>query len=280
MEITDSLPEDLHEVFSDGNSSSCSEEDSPNSSDEDYSGVGDPEKREVKLAITEVLARSNYEQAGREVEEEPDKITVAGNAKLMKSEVETLLDKIVTSLDLPYQPSQFQRVAVNTLCCQKNLVLVSPTGSGKMDVPLLSILVMREIMKNDKGVCIITQPLTSIINSKIDNKICKVASLSMAGSLKVSTRSEEYSEDASLSCNLTELLDGRYPVLMGHPESFDSNLGQHILRELQRQCTKVAFKTLCLFFILGLIMYHLQLKTSKIWSTNLHKGDGKSPSTE
>ena len=235
MDLTEGFQADPHGIFSDEyeSNSSCSEDDS-HSENEEIGDDGVQEKIEVKLAITEALAKRNYIDAGEEIKEEPDKITVAGNAGLMNYKVDLILDKLVNKLDLPYKPSDFQRVAVNTLCCQKNLVLVSPTGSGKMDVPLLSVLVMREKLNNDKGVCVITQPLTSIINSKLDNKIFKVASLSMTGSLKVSTRDEETNEDASLSCDLEDLLEGRYPALMGHPESFDSSLGQHILRELQR----------------------------------------------
>ena len=99
-----------------------------------------------------------------------------------------------------------------------------------MDVPLLSILVLREKLKNSKGVAIVTQPLTSIMNSKMVNRICDVAVLSMAGNLKTSCSEE----DAELSCDVADILDGRYPVLLGHPESFDSPLGQHILKELQK----------------------------------------------
>ena len=144
--------------------------------------------------------------------------------------MDEVLDRIVSELNLPYKPSEFQRVAVNTLGMQNNLVLVSPTGSGKMDVPLLAALVLRERLNISKGVAIVTQPLTSIMNEKIRNKICGVATLSMTGTLKTS----KDDDDASLSCDLQDLLDGRFPVLMGHPESFDSDLGQHILRELQK----------------------------------------------
>ena len=96
-----------------------------------------------KLGISKALAIANYLAAGTEVEEESDRITVNGNAELISPEVDAILDEIVVDLDLPYKPSDFQRVAVNCVGMQKNLVLVSPTGSGKMDVPLLSALVLR-----------------------------------------------------------------------------------------------------------------------------------------
>ena len=212
----DSGEEDINEAF-------CGEM-SEDESEIDQSGA--------RLGINESLARANYEAAGTEVDEELDRITVAGNLQLLNKDVDEILDRIVTELDLPYKPSEFQRVAVNTLGNQHNLVLISPTGSGKMDVPLLAALVLRERLNICKGVAIVTQPLTSIMNEKLHNKICEVATLSMTGTLKTSSKDDD--DDASLSCDLEELLGGRYPVLMGHPESFDSNLGQHILRELQK----------------------------------------------
>ena len=189
------------------------------------------EDKEDKLGISEELARKNYIAAGTEVEEEKDRITVAGNPDLMNPEVNSILDRILLDLNLPYKMSDFQRVAVNCVGSQKPLVLVSPTGSGKMDVPLVSALVLRKKLDLSKGVAIVTLPLTSIMNQKMSNKICDVAVLSMTGKLTTSLSSEE---DAELSCKIDDLLAGKYPVLMGHPESFDSTLGQHILRELQR----------------------------------------------
>ena len=194
---------------------------------------GDREdERSVNLDISVSQANKNYECAGIEVEEQEETITLEKNAELIEEEADQILDEIVEKIQLRYSPAQFQRVAINTLARLKNVVLISPTGSGKMNVPLLATLVLRERFGNHKGVCIVTQPLSSIMNEKVKNDICQAAVLSMSGELSTSSCKGE--EEASLSCNLQELLDGSYPVLFGHPESFDSKLGQHILRELQR----------------------------------------------
>ena len=115
----------------------------------------------------------------------------------------------------------------------KNLILVSPTGSGKMNVPLLATLVLRRKLNNPKGVCIITQPLTSIMKEKLFNPICEAAVLSISGD--ITTSFSDTHDDAILSCDLARLLDGEIPVLFGHPESFDTKLGLYILRELQKR---------------------------------------------
>ena len=185
----------------------------------------------LRLGISDALARDNYVAAGEEVEEERDSITLEDNSHYITEEIDSILDNIVQDLSLPYKLADFQRVAVNVLGSQKNLILVSPTGSGKMNVPLLSVLVLREKMKNKKGLAIVTQPLTSIMNEKMVNKICDVAVLSMSGDLKTNTGAE----NPDLSCDLDDLLEGKFPVLLGHPESFDTPLGQMILRELQRK---------------------------------------------
>ena len=82
--------------------------------------------------------------------------------------------------------------------------------------------------------CIVTQPLTNIMNEKLHNDICEAAVLSMTGHLKTSKDTTAEEGDAKLSCHIEDLLDGQYPVLFAHPESFDTKMGQHILKELQK----------------------------------------------
>lgn len=120
---------------------------------------------------------------------------------------------------------------ISNVCNRMGVHFACNAGSGKMNVPLLATLVLREKLSNAKGVCIVTLPLSSIMNQKMKNDVCEAAVLSMGGELSTSTGNDE---DASLSCNLKELFNGSFPVLFGHPESFDTKLGQHILRELQK----------------------------------------------
>ena len=202
--------------------------------DLDISAGKDDGNDEFRLGITAVQAKANYDIAGTEVEEEKDGITIQDNADLMNYEVNNILNEVVQEIQMPYQPAEFQRVAINALGGMKNVVLVSPTGSGKMNVPLLSTLVLRKVLGIPRGVCIVTQPLSSIMHQKMINDVCPAAVLSMGGGLTVSTQAGEEDDGVKLSCNLDDLLHGSYPVLFGHPESFDSKLGQHILRQLQK----------------------------------------------
>ena len=125
-------------------------------SDEDLEDDGEQSDNEVvevvvKLGISEIQSRANLDAAGTEVEEEDDRITVANNLDMMSPEVDAILDKIVKDLGMPYMPAEFQRVAINALGEMRNVILVSPTGSGKMNVPLLATLILREKLKNFKG---------------------------------------------------------------------------------------------------------------------------------
>ena len=191
------------------------------------------QQQRLKLGISLEQAEKNYASAGSLVDEEPDQISLADNANLIDVRVDAVLDAVVKECGMKYMPTEMQRVTINALGTLKNIILISPTGSGKMNVPLLATHVLRKILKKPKGVCIITQPLTSIMKQKMNNDVCPTAVLSMTGELVASSDGVE--DDATLSCKLTDLLSGLYPVLFGHPESFDSKLGQLILRELQKQ---------------------------------------------
>ena len=86
---------------------------------------------EHNLGISIQQANLNYESAGCEIVEPPDEITVAGNLEVMNEEVDLVLDQVVSECDMSYKPAEFQRVAVNALGSMKNVILISPTGSGK-----------------------------------------------------------------------------------------------------------------------------------------------------
>ena len=199
--------------------------------DSDSDSENDVDNSEdLTLGISEDLARWNYENAGEEVPEEKEKIQIKKYDHLMNSNVDAILNRVLAKLSLPYNLVDFQRVAVNALGQCSNVVLISPTGSGKMNVALLAALVLKEVLNVPKGVAIVTQPLSSIMVEKLKNNLCNAAVLSMTGDVTTSIEGN----DASLSVSLDDLFDGKIDVIFGHPESFDSKLGQFILRKLQK----------------------------------------------
>ena len=79
-----------------------------------------------------------------------------------------------------------------------------------MNVPLIGILGLRKVCKNNRGVVIVTQPLTAIMNEKLKNPLIKTAVLTMRGKLR-----KDESDEAELSCLEEEVLEGKFPVIIG-----------------------------------------------------------------
>jgi superfamily II DNA helicase RecQ len=171
------------------------------------------------LAITEEQARRNYSEAGGSVEEEDEPIKLEDFVKTMDTSVCCQLEELLSTLELPYSLVPFQHIAIITLGMGRSVILVVPTGSGKMTVPLIAALLLRKTQGVPAGITLVTQPLSALQLEQVGNAICPVAVLSMAG---------------ALSCSLEELYRGDYPLLLAHPESYDTPEGQRILEELRR----------------------------------------------
>ena len=101
-----------------------------------------------------------------------------------------------------------------------------------MNVINIAILGLRKVTGVSHGVAIVTQPLTAIMTQKMKSKDVKTAILSMAGQLK-SDGDED--EDAELDCLESDILDGKFPVIIGHPESWGSKRGQRLLMEMMKR---------------------------------------------
>ena len=188
---------------------------------------------EPRLFISREHAKANYAKAGREVQEKESEIKVEDYAAIMDKGVEQLFDEIVKDVELPYRPVPFQRVATVALGGGKNVVMVMGTGEGKMTVALLGSLLVRKTHGHPMGVTLVTQPLTGLQLEQLSNPILKVAVMSMSGRLTADT-ADDGSPQAKLSCSLEDLLAGKFPILMCHPDSFSSPLCQRVLTQLER----------------------------------------------
>ena len=67
------------------------------------------------LGLSESLAKANLSYAGSLVEESSEKITIAGNKDIFSNEVDVTLERVLNTLDLPYELAEFQRVSINVL---------------------------------------------------------------------------------------------------------------------------------------------------------------------
>ena len=85
------------------------------------------------LDISEAQAEYNYNMAGTEVPEPADQISVAKYQSLLLNDaVHQKIMEVLSETNLAFKLSDFQLISLHVLGNKKNLVLVSPTGSGKM----------------------------------------------------------------------------------------------------------------------------------------------------
>ena len=90
-------------------------------------------------------------------------------------------------------------------------------------VILLGTLLMKKILGKEQGVSVGTQPLSIIMEEKMNDKLVPTAVLTMEGQLK---RSADDDDEAALSSPEDEVLRGVFPCLIGHPESWASAKGR------------------------------------------------------
>ena len=184
------------------------------------------------LAISTSNAKKNYDMAGEEVPEDEDQISIAVNSHLLNDQVHHHLQEVLQEVQLPYKLSDFQLLSLHVLGSGKNLLLVSPAGSGKTNVIYIGTLLMRKIFKISDGVSIVTEPLNMIMSEKLCTSIIPTGVISMSGELKTSL---EEKDGVSLSAPEEKFLDGSLPCLFGHPESWLSDKGKQLIKELHKR---------------------------------------------
>ena len=82
---------------------------------------------------------SQYEQAGEIVEEEESQITIASNSHLLSDPVARILEQVLEEKPLGFVLQDFQKLCLHAIGSLKNVILLSPTGTGKMIVAYLAI---------------------------------------------------------------------------------------------------------------------------------------------
>ena len=85
----------------------------------------------IDHVITESEAKRNYEETGSFMLEESDQISLEKHQHLINPSNAEVLKSVLHDLNLPYHLSDFQTISVHTLLEKKDLLLLSPTGSGK-----------------------------------------------------------------------------------------------------------------------------------------------------
>ena len=96
---------------------------------------------------------------------------------------------------------------------------------------------MRKVLGVETGVSVGTQPLSILMEEKMNDKLVPTAVLSMQGKLK---RISDDASETSLSSPEEEVLEGLFPVLLGHPESWSSDKeGFQISKTLYKSLSEI-----------------------------------------
>ena len=191
-----------------------------------------PETEFLNLSIPSHIAQKNYDMAGKEVTEDEDEISLAIYSHLLSDEVHHYILEVLNEVRLPYKLSDFQLLSLHVLGSGNKLLLVSPAGSGKTNVIYLGTLLLRKIMNISEGVSVITEPLNMIMAEKLSTSFVPTGVISMTGELKTSL---EERDGVKLSAPEENFLDGSLPCLFGHPESWLSEKGKELIKELHKR---------------------------------------------
>ena len=176
------------------------------------------------LNISATIANELYKRAGELVPEEYPEYVITGTSY----EESSVVKNIVNSANLPFTPDTFQTEARHALANRNSVILTAPCSSGKMLVANKAVDIMRAITGVNDGVAIGFLPLTCIMEEARRASSGEVAFLTMKGDI----RCEEQST-VRMSDNIDNLVSGKYKLILGHPESFDSTEGKNLLEKLQ-----------------------------------------------
>jgi len=177
-----------------------------------------------------------YNLAGEEVEDPSMSISLSSHKHLLSDNVHDAMMEVLRECNLGFELQDFQKVALHVIGSSRNLVLIAPTGSGKMLVIYLGVLLLRKVMKNPLGVAVGTQPLSIILEEKLDSGGSgpfDVGVIRMDGSL-ISGEDDDNMK-IKLSHQLSKFTSGELPYLMGHAESWNTPTGKAIIKVLKEK---------------------------------------------
>ena len=111
----------------------------------------------MSIQITRELADDLYENAGTLIPEDDCDITIG--KYLLKDSVRQIIQEVLSEHPLPYKLQDFQLLTLHCLGSLKNIVLVAPTGCGKMLCTYYGVLVLQKVFNIPNGVGLLSQPL-------------------------------------------------------------------------------------------------------------------------
>ena len=101
-------------------------------SDSENEDLGEISEGALGLKIDKEKAEKNYSEAGTLVDEPHDEISLEKYQHLLSDPVHEKIMEVLHETKLSFNLSDFQLLSLHVLGSKQNLMLISPTGSGKM----------------------------------------------------------------------------------------------------------------------------------------------------
>ena len=109
--------------------------------------------------LSKEQANELYERAGSLIKEDPEEITLEKYNYLFKDSIHNIVMEVLDENPLPFKLQNFQLLTLYCIGSLKNVILVSPTGTGKMICANLAVKVLQKVLGVPSGVGLVTQPI-------------------------------------------------------------------------------------------------------------------------
>ena len=123
---------------------------------------------ELHISVSKEESDVLYDTAGMLIKEDEHNITMRSHSYLLNDFVHSVIQEVLNEHPIPFKLQDFQLLTLYALGSQKSVVvLVSPTGSGKMICTYLGSLVLQKIFGIENGIMLGTMPISALMEEKI-----------------------------------------------------------------------------------------------------------------
>ena len=109
--------------------------------------------------LSKEQANELYERPGSLIKEDPEEIALEKYNYLFKDSIHNIVMEVLDENPLPFKLQNFQLLTLYCIGSLKNVILVSPTGTGKMICANLAVKVLHKVLGVPSGVGLVTQPI-------------------------------------------------------------------------------------------------------------------------
>ena len=141
---------------------------------------------EPRPVVSKETAIENYNKAGELIPEDAEQITLEKYQHVLSDSVHLIIQEVLQEHHVPFKLQQFQMLTLHALGSLNNVVLLSPTGTGKMICVYLGIFVLQKVFKIKNGVGLGTMPISALMEEKLKSSLIQTGLISMSGDLKSS----------------------------------------------------------------------------------------------